>query len=151
MKTYKLNKAILSVRNNAAEFLNGLTANSLDTPHNAFLDIHGKIIATFDQVKVGDDQYFLLIEASFVESVLRHLRKYALLSHTEIKIEEHRDVFFDLDDTYVIDRDECHIPQKKGKIIITRPEKGASSISAEEFTLFRLKHHIPWHGIDYRD
>ena len=54
MRLHQLNKAVLSVKNNAAKFLNGITSNTLDQPRNAFLDLHGKIVAVFDQVKSGD-------------------------------------------------------------------------------------------------
>jgi len=50
MKIYKSNKTVLSLRNNAVAFLNGLTSNAMDKPWNAFVDIHGMIISVFDQL-----------------------------------------------------------------------------------------------------
>ncbi len=150
MKLYKTNKIVLRVKNNASQFLNGLTANSLDKSNNAFLDIHGKIIATFDQVKTGEDEFWLLIERPFVEDVLQHLDRYTRLSKTVLEKKEQYHVFFDLEGSYRAGSGEIFIPQKKGQLIITTKELD-TNVSNEEFTLFRIKNNIPIHGIDYKD
>ena len=49
MRNARLDKIVLSIKPNAETFLNGLTSNALDAPQNAFLNLHGRIIATFDQ------------------------------------------------------------------------------------------------------
>ena len=36
---------------------------------NAFVNLHGRIIATFDQLKINDDQFLLVIEESFIPAV----------------------------------------------------------------------------------
>ena len=48
---------VLSIKGSAAGFLNGITSNTLDAPLNAFLNLHGRIIATFRQKKISDDEY----------------------------------------------------------------------------------------------
>ena len=70
MKIYPLHKIVLSFRQNPEPFLNGLTSNSMDKPQNAFVSIHGKIIATFDQVKISDEEIWILVEPDFVQAVL---------------------------------------------------------------------------------
>ena len=86
MKIYKTSKRAISFQNNPIEFLNGLTSNDMDKPNNAFLNIHGKIIATFDQIKINDEEMVVLIEEPFVQEVLSHLDKYIKLGG--IKVEE---------------------------------------------------------------
>ena len=61
MKLYQLNKIVLNFKNNAVEVLNVLTSNEMDKPQNAFLNIHGRIIATFDQFKVSDDEVTVIL------------------------------------------------------------------------------------------
>ena len=39
MPIYKLDKIVVSVRGSAEKFLSGLTSNTLDAPHNAFLNM----------------------------------------------------------------------------------------------------------------
>ena len=174
MKIYKLNKAVISIRNNPSQFLNGLTANTLDKPKNAFLDVHGKIIATFDQLKINDDEFFIVLERPLAETVLKHLDRFAKLNKVVIQ-EKDLKVYFDLDGTYKNfnfrhseersdeesqrkeilrfaqnDEREFLIPQKCGQLVIS-PKDLENTISEEEFTLFRLRNNIPIHGIDYQN
>ena len=152
-RLFDLNKTVLSFRNNVEKFLMGLTTNTLDKPKNAFVNQHGRIITTFDQVKVGEDEYFALIEAPFVQSLRDHIDRHARLNKTIVE-ELNYGVFFDLENTYRVDRDEFFVPQRKGKIVISRPslpnEKNLYSVSLEEFTLFRLENNIPVMGLDYQ-
>ena len=153
MKIYELNKAVLSVANNPSPFLNGLTANTLDKPKNAFLDVHGKIIATFDQLRINDDEFFIVIERPFVEAVYKHLERFAKLNKVVIQ-EKDLKVYFDLDGSYSLsfggDNKEFVIPQKVGRLIVS-PKNLESTISEEEFTLFRLQNNIPIHGVDFQN
>ncbi len=150
MRLFKLDRVVLCIKDNASQFLNGISANSLDKTNNAFLNIHGKIIATFDQIKVGEEEFFILIERPFVEDVLNHIDKYARLSKTKIEKKDQFRVYFDLQNDYPLAQGEYTIPQKKGQLMITTKDL-SSHVSQEEFTLFRVKNHIPIHGIDYRD
>ncbi len=149
MKIYKLNKKVLSITNNPSPFLNGLTSNTLDKSKNAFLDVHGKIIATFDQIKINEDQFFILIEQPFVEMVLKHLDRFARLSQVGIQQEDYR-VYFDLEGAYKVETNEFVIPQKLGQLVITQKDL-ENKVSEEEFIIFRLRNHIPVHGIDYQN
>jgi folate-binding protein YgfZ len=149
MKIYKLNKVILQLKNNAVEFLNGLTSNTIDTPQSAFVDIHGKIIAVFDQYKVDDEEVWILVEAPFVDSVLAHLDRYMKLSGVKAqKLDWH--IYFDLDGDYQLKDKEIAIPQIKGKIILT-PQSLPVNVKESEFTAFRVQNHIPQHGVDFKD
>src|SRR3989338_5995291 len=101
MRFYKLNKNILRLQNNAAEFLNGLTSNTVDKPRNALTDIHGKIIAVFDQLKISDEEVWILVEEPLLEKVFSHLDRYLKLSGVKAqKLDLH--AYFDLDGDYKI-------------------------------------------------
>jgi folate-binding protein YgfZ len=149
MSFFKTTKKVLSLHNQPEKFLNGLTANSLDKPHNAFVNLHGRIIATFDQVKVNDDQFLLVIEENFMKDVIDHLDRFARLSKVEIKPVDFA-VYFDLDGSYVPGKGEFAILQKHGQLLLTN-QNLAPLISETEFTLFRLKNNIPLLGVDYKD
>ena len=149
MRLYQTHKKVLSVQNNSEKFLNGLTSNSLDQPRNAFLDIHGRIIATFDQVKIGNDEFLLALEEAYVEPLLEHVDRYARLSKTNFVVSP-RGVYFELDGDCRTDADEALISQKKGNLVLTN-EKLPASVREDEFTLFRLKNNIPLLGADYKN
>ena len=149
MRIYQLSKVVLSVKNNPAKFLNGITANTLDKPQNAFVDFHGKIVATFDQVQGGPDEHLIVMEQAFLDSLMRHLERYIMLSKAVVKKTSTR-VYFDLDGSYTRGAEEFLIPQQKGQLVLTKKDL-PGSVTAEEFTLFRLKNNIPFHGIDYQN
>lgn len=149
MRIYKTTKKVLSINNKPEQFLGGLTANSLDKPQNAFVNIHGRIIATFDQLKINDEKFLLVTEDNFVQAVLDHVNRYTRLSKTIIAL-ENLFVYFDLDGDYKIQNSEFAIRQKQGQLILTL-ENLSVSVSEEEFTLFRLKNNIPLLGVDYKD
>ncbi len=150
MKLFKLSKAVLRIQKNPAQFLNGLTSNTLDSPRNAFLNIHGRIIAVFDQVKINEDEFWAVVEGPFVEVLLEHLQRYVKISNIEImRLTKH--VYFDLDSGMdATSKKAISILQKTGRLIISDDEC-EPTISEEDFTLFRLKNHIPVQGIDYKD
>ncbi len=152
MRLYKLDRIVLSIKNNAAQFLNGLTSNTLDKPRNAFLDVHGKIIATFDQIQTGEDEFLIVLERASRETVLNHIEKFVRLSRVQVQEENHK-VYFDLDGKHPVEPGEWGIPQKEGQIILTPQglsgREPVTEVSLEEFTLFRLKNHIPLLGVDY--
>jgi len=150
MKLYRLNKTVLSLKNNPSQFLNGLTTNTLDEPQNAFLNIHGRIVAVFDQIKINDNEFWIILQRPTIDAVLKHIDSYAKLSQIEIQeLESH--VYFDLDNhSDIASESECVISQKKGRLIVTN-NKLATAVSEEEFTLFRLRNNIPMQGIDFND
>lgn len=149
MRLYQTTKKVLTISPNAEQLLNGLTANSLDKPQNAFLNIHGRIIATFDQLKISSDEFWLVVQADYVAAVRQHLDKYLRLSKSKIDERPTR-VYFNLEADYQPQAGEYLIAQKNGELIVTAQEL-AAPVTEEEFRLFRLDHDIPLLGVDYRD
>lgn len=135
MKLYRLNNTVLSFRNNPVSFLNGLTTNDMTAPHNAFLNLHGRIIATFEQAKISDDEIWIVVANSAVEALTQHLERYVKLGGVKMQKRDDK-VYFDLDNA--------------SHLVISQNEY-PSNVSEEEFRLFRLKHNIPLHGVDYTD
>jgi len=149
MRTYKLDKTVVRVRDNAAKFLNGLTSNTLESPRNAFLNLNGRIIATFDQACTGGDEVLLVISPSAWEPLKSHTDRYARLNHTTIETTP-LNVYFDLDGDVPLAQGDHTIPQNAGRMIVTSRTL-LPTISIGEFTLFRLEYQIPMHGVDYTD
>ena len=149
MKNFKLDRTVLRIRSNAAHFLNGLTSNTLDKPRNAFLNQYGRIIATFDQIQTGDDEFLIVLEPFALDALLNHIKKFLMLSKTTVEPTA-LNVYFDLEGSYKTGQGEYAVAQKVGQMVIT-PQKFFADVSAEEFTLFRLKKNIPLHGVDYTD
>ena len=151
MKLYPLStKAVFAIRNNAALFLNGLTSNTPDKPRNAFVNIHGRIVAAFDQYRVSDDEFVIAVEGAFVEPLLAHLEKYIRLSGVRVEKLD-RYVYFDLEETSAsVPAGTLAISQKKGRLLVSEALMPAQ-VSDEEFTLFRLQNNIPLQGVDYTD
>lgn len=150
MKLYPLaTRAVLAIRNNAAVFLNGLTTNTADKPRNAFVNIHGRIVATCDQYRISDDEFIIVVERAFVDSLLAHLDKYIRLSGVRIeKLERH--VYFDVEGVGELPAGSLAIAQRKGRMVICE-DKLPAGVSDEECTLFRVKNGIPVQGIDFKD
>lgn len=149
MRVYKTQKQVFCISKGASKFLDGLTSNKLDQPHNAFLTIHGRIVVTFDQLRIGEDEFVIAVESKYTDQLLAHVDRYVKLSGVKFEKLDHS-VYFDLDNTVSVNDGGWVIEQKQGRLIITE-EKLEENISDEEFTLFRLQHNIPQHGIDYTD
>jgi folate-binding protein YgfZ len=133
MRLYKLNDTVLCIKGNAGAFLNGVTSNTLDAPLNAFLNQHGRIIATIRQQKISDDEFLISVPSIALDNLLKHLERYAKLSHVHIDL-SNQNAFINLDTI------------QTGWSL----EEHANSITDEEFTFFRLNHHIPLMGVDYQ-
>ncbi len=149
MKLYKTTKQVLSVRNKPQQFLNGLTTNSLDKPHNAFVNLSGRIIATFSQLQISDDEVLLVIEKDFVPNVIEHVDRYARLSKVIIEVKDLL-VYFDFENSYKALSDDFVIAQKSGQLVLTS-KVSPTLISEDDFTIFRVNNNIPVQGIDYKD
>lgn len=149
MKLYKLNKLVLLVKHNPAKLLNGLTTNTMDKPMNAFVDTNGKIITTFGQLQINNDEILIVIEKQFLGNLMSHLDKFLRLSKTKIEVSDYL-AYFDLDGEYKPEVNEYIIQQKKGQLIITKKSL-EPNVSGEEFTLFRLENNISMQGIDYNN
>jgi folate-binding protein YgfZ len=147
MKLYRLDKIVLRISNNAERFLNGLTANALDRPRNAFVNQHGRIIATFDQIKTGADEYHIVVDASTQANLTSHIQKFLMLNKTLAEASDLR-VYFDLEGFYTAASGEHVIPQRAGQIVLSHQE--LEVVSEDEFTLFRLKNDLPLMGVDYQ-
>lgn len=149
MRLHKLDKIAVRVCGSADKFLSGLTSNSLEKPHNAFLNQYGRIIATFDQVKSGPDEFILIVAASAWGPLKTHADKYARLNKTTLEPLA-LNVYFDLDANAPLESGDLIVPQNKGRLIVTLRDLPAG-VSAGEFTLFRLEYQLPEQGIDYTD
>ena len=133
MRLYKLNDVVLNIKGNATTFLNGLSSNGLDQPLNAFLNQHGRIVATFRQQKVSDDEFLIVVPSIVIESVLRHIDRYAKLSRTQIQSTSLK-AYIDVDTG----------------VLLLKAEDASSQVFEEGFTLFRLQKNIPLLGVDYQ-
>lgn len=149
MRLYRCDKSVLSFKNSPSEFLNGITSNTLEAPRNAFLTIHGKIVATFDQLKISDNEFWIAVESSYADALLAHAGRYAKLAKVDIqKLGLH--VYFDLDADAPLFESERTIPQKQGRLIISAQPR-ETNVAPEEFLAFRLEHAIAALGVDYKD
>lgn len=145
---YKLNKIVLRITGNAEKFLNGLTTNTLDAVHNAFVNLHGRVIATFDQNKIGADEFLIVIDAFVYDGLMAHIQKFLMLNKTTAQKTE-LNVFWDLEGSYQPQAGEYVIKQKAGQMVITKRNLD-SNISDEQFIRFRLDNVIPNFGVDYQ-
>ncbi len=132
MRLHKLPDTVLSIKGNAAGFLNGITSNTLDAPRNAFLNQHGRIIATIRQQKISDEEFLISVPSFAVEGLLKHLERYVKLSHVRIDPAT-ESIYVDMDSAQWV----------------WTSEQASSSVSDDEFTLFRLGENLPLMGIDY--
>ncbi len=133
MRAYQLPNQVIQVKGNAAVFLNGLTSNALDQPMNAFLNAHGRIIATFWQQKISDDEFYIAVPYAAVEALLTHLDRYAKLNRTSLMLTDLK-AYMDLD--------------KQQVSIGAMDQPGL--VSDEDFTLFRLQTSLPLMYVDYQ-
>ena len=133
LRLYKLTDTVLSIKGNASGFLNGITSNVLEAPLNAFLNQHGRIIATFRQQKISDDKFLISVPAIAVDNLLKHLERYVKLSHVSIAPSDQW----------------CYINADTAQTVWSS-ENHADSTSDGAFTLFRLNRNIPLMGIDYQ-
>jgi folate-binding protein YgfZ len=133
MRLYKLPDTVYSIKGNASGFLNGISSNVPQAPLNAFLNQHGRIIATFRQQKISDDEFLISVPSIARDSLLKHLERYVKLSHVSLG-PSGQSSFIDLDTAQTV--------------WAAQPQAG--NISDEEFTLFRLDHKVPLMGVDYQ-
>ena len=147
-------KKVLRFKNKADEFLKAYTTNDLNRPRNAFLDSHGKIIATVDQLLISPEEVLIVIEAQFEERLRRHLEKYLPLYGTEIKNTDYhiyidfKSASHDQNPTYEVSTGVLIIVQKAGRMILSS-EVLTATVTEEEFCLFRVQNQISVQGVDY--
>lgn len=147
-RVYLTRKKVLSIASNAEALLKGLTSNDLNQPRNAFLNIHGRIIAVFDQVRWSEDEYWIALEEGYVDDVLQHVDRYARLNGSSLRVMDHRGYFFLNQEDLDVDVQEALIPQKRGILLLSeRPIE--SSVTDDQFTLFRVCNAIALQGVDF--
>lgn len=127
--------------------MNGLTANVMSAPRNAFLNIHGKIIAVCDQLRVDADTFLICVEAMAVDRLIGHLEKYAQLNGSQLELSEQK-VYVDLENSADIPEGALVIPQSAGRLVLTSTELPAD-VTQDEFLLFRVRNGIPQQGVDF--
>jgi folate-binding protein YgfZ len=140
-------KSVLRFRPAAARFLKDYTTNSLDASENAFVDIQGRIVAVFAQRALSEDDVVAVVGTAFVERLKKHLSKYLPLFDTKIEDAPYR-VYHDLDSSHIPKAGEITIPRKKGEYVLTQ-ENYPSTVSDEEYKLFRLRNGMPEQGEDF--
>lgn len=123
----------MNIKGNTAAFLNGISSNTLEAPLNAFLNMHGRIIATFRQHKISDEEFLISVPSSVVAGLLKHLERYAKLSRVTLGACTWK-TYIDLD----------------SQEIIWEQQDFPNAVSESEFTLFRLENQMPLMSIDYQ-
>ena len=148
MKIYHIkNKQVIAVKNKSGEFLKAYSSNTLDKPRNAFVDIHGKIVAVFDQKVITTDEIWIVIERQFLDRLKRHLEKYLSLSGTTLSA-INLSVYYDLESDLAAEKGDVIISQKIGRLVLTSRQIDPN-VTDGEFTKFRLKNDLPLQGVDY--
>jgi folate-binding protein YgfZ len=132
MRAHHLTDVVLSIRGNAAPFLNGLTTNTLEAPLNAFVNVHGRLITTCFQKQADENEFFLAVPFQAVDPLMTHLERYAKLSHTHIE-RTHLKAYMDIELGHVVFNIN-HLPDQ---------------IPNEEFTWYRLEQKLPLMYVDY--
>lgn len=130
---YLSNYFVLSIKPDAEKFLNGLTTNITNAKQNAFIDKFGRIVATFWQQKINDDEIWIVLDKRATGPLLEHLKKHLALTNTKIDRKKDLFVYYDLDE----------------KKVIISETKIPDSVSEMEFLLFRLKNNIPFQYLDF--
>ena len=149
MSLYRLHQTSLILKNNVAKFMKGISSNELDAPCNAFVDLSGKVIATFPQVLIGPDELLIMVATSVKEEVIAHIQKYGRLSKTLVD-ELSLQVYLDCHGDYLPQKGEYVCPYM-GFQMLTSAHKYAAEIDEAQFKKWRLDHHIPLHTIDYQN
>jgi folate-binding protein YgfZ len=149
MRVFPLNHVVLSLKGSPEKFLTGLTSNTLEAPHNAFLNMHGRIIATFDQIRLSDDDVWIVIAAQAKDLLLNHVERFLKINRSTLN-ETGMKVYYDLDNDAMLNAGDRFISQPKGRLIISA-NNFPPTVSLEEFTLFRVRHQCPLHTVDYQD
>ncbi|OED39673.1 hypothetical protein AB834_00110 [PVC group bacterium (ex Bugula neritina AB1)] len=146
-QVYQLDTLVYLLENNVKSFLKGMSTNTTEAVNNAFVDKNGRIVSTFQQLKIGSDRWILCVPRSAELNFDKHIEKYGRLTKTRYEKWPHRVYISEnnslTDAEYVIDT-------TWGKMIITQKniEKIASANALMEW---RVEKNIPWQGFDYKD
>jgi hypothetical protein len=63
-------KLLVRFHNQGVKFIKDYSTNVLKAPRNAFVDAKGRIMAFFDQVRVNDDEHWVILEAAALEGLI---------------------------------------------------------------------------------
>lgn len=140
-------QAVLRFKGDAPSFLKGYTSNTLDKAKSAFLDLHGRIVATGYQVQASDHEVLFVTGKKFVERLQKHLEKYLGFSKTVLELTDLQ-VYFDFSGDWMPDGFSWALPEKTGRVVISA-EKYDSSASEMDFRRYRVEQNLPWQGVDY--
>ena len=153
MRIYHLkNKLVILLQPKAAEFLKATSTNTLDKPRNAFVNLKGKIVVTFEQEKLNEEEVLLVIENQYFDRLNVHLKTTLFLNEVALKPQDYK-VTCDLDGDVSIQEEMLAIVISVGairespRLLLTRRQI-TPNVSDEEYTLYRLHHHIPLQGRD---
>lgn len=151
MKRYPLDSVALVLKNNVQKFMKGMASNTLDQPLNAFVDLAGKIIATFPIQEISADEYLCVVARDVLDEVMTHVQKYGRLSKTMASPLDSY-VYFEMDGAESVSDAEGDYRLAYGDGVMLVSEAALETTATEdEFNRFRLKHHIPLHTIDYHN
>ena len=136
------NYYVLSVSPDAEKFLSGLTTNTTTAEQNACIDKFGRIVATFWQEKINDNEIHLILDKRAAAPLLEHVKKHLALTNTKIQRKAALHVYYDLENRKVIlsaEKWESNANENNAKAVV----------SEEEFTQFRLQNNIPLQFVDF--
>lgn len=150
MRIFEIDKTVVKLSGNIDHFFKGLTSNDLEAPFNAFLNQHGRTVATFDQLRLNANEFILLVESCMYERMFQHIEKFLALNKTRCERVIDKHVYFDLDNKIEAQDNDWIFSQKEGRIIVT-DDMYSENISEDEFIQFRLQNRIPRQGKDYDD
>lgn len=133
MRLYRLKDyLVLRLKPKAEELLQGLSTNTAQAPSSAFLDVQGKVVATAFQTRVSADEVLLAVGRPFAARLSEHLKNGLFLADAALE-ETRAHPYFDLE---------------SGRMVTSETELPAP-VSEEEFTLYRLRNHLPLQGVDH--
>ncbi len=144
---HKLDAVVYCLEHNVAKFLQGMAANHLDAQENAFVDVSGRVIATFFQRSIDGDHWLICVSRFAENAVNKHIAKYARLTKTRYEKWTHQ-VYVDSDLDRALKPNEHRLTSSWGMLLIT--DRDDVAIHDEEATrAWRVLNHMPWHGVDY--
>ncbi|HIH09567.1 MAG TPA: hypothetical protein HA254_02745 [Candidatus Diapherotrites archaeon] len=150
MESYaKMPYSVLRISGNAEKTLNGITSNTLDAPRNAFLDIYGKIVATFYQQRLNGE-IFIALPAKSLSASLAHLKPYAAIGKAMVETTQLQAYYLPEEDT--MEMPGFKIPERQGCVLIApNLPMALNQMDDDEFTLLRLERGISMQGIEFEN
>lgn len=141
----------------ADRFVQAYTTQTPDASRGAFLDAKGRAVAVYDRVRLNEDASVFVVATPVVERLKRHLKNYLFLMDATLTDLPHA-VCWDPEGGTGPSRpgaaqgvdDDWTVYRRAGVLRILR--RAPDSVAGDaEFTLFRVRNHIPIQGRDYDD